>query len=104
MIKYYRVNNCRFNFSYTTKNYKCGTNNLYDHYIIEYKNINLINNLKKYYYDKINENNECIYIKYHNTIYHCNNCHNKLYLINTCPLNNNNNNNNINKLYDNNKS
>jgi hypothetical protein len=95
MIKYYRVNNCRFNFSYTTKNYKCSTCNLYDHYIIEYKNINLINNLKKYYYDKVDENNECIYKKYHNTVFYCNNCNGRLYLIN---------NNKQSKLYDNNES
>lgn len=92
MINFCKVNNCRFKFSHTTKSHNCGKCKLYGHGIIECNNINLINNLKKFYSDKINENEECkfggcIYKKYHNINSHqCNYCYGRLHSQSTCPL------------------
>ena len=100
MIKYCQVNKCKFKFSHTTKSHNCGKCNLYGHGMIECNNITLINNLKKYYIDTINEDNECkfggcLYKKFHkNEAHHCNYCYGRLHSQNTCPLLNNNKSNN----------
>lgn len=100
MIKFCQVNKCRFKFSHTTKSHNCGKCNLYGHGIIECKNFTLINNLKKYYIDTINDDEQCkfggcMYKQFHkNESHQCNYCYERLHSENTCPLLNNNNNNN----------
>ena len=95
MIKFCQVNKCRFKFSHTTKSHNCGKCNLYGHGIMECNNITLINNLKKYYIDVINDDEQCkfggcMYKQYHkNESHQCNYCYERLHSENTCPLLNN---------------
>jgi len=111
MNKYCKVSDCRFNNTHTTRNHKCGKCKFYGHGIVECNNSYLINNLKTYYNDIMNDNDKCKfggckYSNYHSTLgHHCDNCGDRLHSLFTCPLiinntNNTNYTNNINTNYE----
>jgi hypothetical protein len=93
MLNYCKVSQCKFPFSHTTKGHNCNKCKLYGHGILECNNINLINNLEKYYSEKIYDPctfNGCKNTDYHNNqSHHCNYCYGKLHSRNTCLLFNN---------------
>lgn len=91
-MTYCKVSHCRFSDSHTTKNHLCGRCKKYGHGIIECNNNFLMQNLQKFYNEKIDDSNKCkfggcIDKDYHTTNgHHCENCNDRLHSLVTCPL------------------
>jgi hypothetical protein len=89
-----KVSQCRFKFSHTTRGHKCGICHNYGHGQLECGSIYMIEELKKYWNDTLDENERCSLSDcndncYHKTIAHpCNTCTSLGHSYQSCPNNN----------------
>jgi hypothetical protein len=93
MIKYCKVNKCRFPVSHVTLYHLCGNCKKFGHGLIECGN-NKINNLIPYLNDKLPDYEKCFFGECLNSLTHkteshtCTTCYDRLHSSSTCPLNN----------------
>lgn len=89
--KFCKVTNCRFSHSHTTKSHLCGKCKIYGHGEVECRNTYAINNLKKYWTDKLPDNLKCTFTncrfsEYHTSdAHHCPLCFGRAHTVDTCP-------------------
>jgi len=94
MIKYCKVNKCRFPISHVTSYHQCGTCKIRGHGVTECNNVNKIKYLKNLYFnDELPVLEHCLFGGCQNPSTHttdshtCGICQERLHSVSTCPTN-----------------
>ena len=94
MIKYCKVDKCRYSISHTTSYHLCGSCKKFGHGVVECGNNYKIQNLTQYYSDCLPQYKNCLFGECLNLLSHdteshvCTICFDRLHSPATCPLNN----------------